>query len=57
MPIGYIDTIQIFNKLLKPAFAFLHLFGYESSVYTDDSLLLDKTLEEYRKMYFLPQPC
>ena len=57
MPIGYIDAIQIFNKMLKPAFAFRHLFGYESSVYTDDSLLLDKTLEEYRKMYFLPQPC
>lgn len=56
MPIGYIDPMQIFNKLLKPAFAFLHLFGYESSVYVDDSLLLDETLEEYLKMYFLPHP-
>ena len=40
MPNGYIDAMRIFNKSLKPVFASLHKFGYESSVYVDDSLLL-----------------
>ena len=46
MPNGYIDTMPIFNKLLKPVFASLHELGYESSVYVDDSLLLAQTFQE-----------
>ena len=47
MPNSYIDAMQVFNKLLKPPFASLHEFGYESSVYVDGSLLLVQTLEEF----------
>lgn len=47
MPIGYIDAMRISNKWLKPAFALLHLFGYGSSVYVDDSFLLDETFEKF----------
>ena len=40
---GYIDAMQIFNKLLKPVFASLLELGYESFVYVDDGLLLAQT--------------
>ena len=46
MPNGYIDAMQIFDKLLKPVFACLHELVYESSVYVDDSLLLTQTFQE-----------
>ena len=38
--------MQVFNILLRPAFAFLHETGYESSVYVDVSLLLAQIFEE-----------
>ena len=38
--------MQVFNILLKPAFAFLHETGYESSVYVNVSLLLVQIFEE-----------
>ena len=38
--------MHIFNKLLKPVFVSLYEFGYESSVYMDDSLLLALKFEE-----------
>ena len=40
---GYIDAMQIFNKLLKPVFASLLELAYESFVYVDDGLLLAQT--------------
>ena len=46
MPNGYIDVMGIFNKLLKPLIASLHELGCESSVYTDDSLLLAQKFQE-----------
>ena len=55
MPKGYIDTMRIFNKLLRPVFVSLHELGYESSVYVDDSLLLAQTSQ---LIMYLPQyPC
>ena len=51
MPNGYIDTIRIVNKLLKPVFASLHELGYETSVYVDDSLLLAQTFQDVLTMY------
>ena len=45
MPNGYIDAMQIFNKLLKPVFGSLHELGYESFAYVDDSLLLVLTFQ------------
>ena len=46
MPNGYINVIQVFNKLLKPPFGSLHKIGYESSVYVDVSLFLGEIFEE-----------
>ena len=43
---GYIDTMRIFNKLLKSVSASLHELGYESFLYVDDSLLLTLTFQE-----------
>ena len=38
--------MQVFNIMLKLAFAFLHETGYESSVYVNVSLLLAQIFEE-----------
>ena len=46
MPNGYVNVIQVFNKLLKPPFASLHKIGCESSVYVDVSLFLGEIFEE-----------
>ena len=42
---GCIETIRIFNKLLKLTFTSLHKLGYESAIYVDDSSLLVNTFE------------
>lgn len=45
-PNGLACCPRLFTKLLKPAFSHLHRFGFLSTCFIDDSLLLGQTKEE-----------
>ena len=56
-PNGYIDAMQIFNKVLKPPFAYLRGQGLSSVVYVDDTLLGGDTFEECQDNVFSTLTC
>lgn len=47
MPNGYIDVMQVFNKVIKPPFTYVRKQGLSSVVDVDDVLLGSDTFEEY----------
>ena len=46
MPNGYVDSMRIFTKIMKPVFAWLRGQGFTSVIYVDDSLLYGFTFEQ-----------
>lgn len=55
MPNGYTDTTPVFNKVLKPQFAYLREHGMSSVVYVDDTLLGGNTFDNvFRIMFPVP---
>ena len=43
---GYVDTMRIFNKILRPPFCWLREQGFASVVYVDDTFLAGETHQE-----------
>ena len=52
MPNGYVDAMRVFNKVLKPPFAYLREQGLFSVVYVGDTLLRGNTFEECQDNVF-----
>ena len=48
MPNGYVDAMRVFNKIMKPPFAYLREQVMPSVVYVDDTLLGGDTFEDVR---------
>ena len=57
MPNGYVDAMRVFNKVLKPPFAYLRVQGLFSVVYVGDTLLRGNTFEEYQRNVFSTLRC
>ena len=52
MPNGYIDVMQVFNKVIKPPFTYVREQGLSSVVDVDDVLLGCDPFEEYQGNVF-----
>ena len=57
MPNGYIDGMQVFNKVLKPPFDYLIEQALSSVVCVDDTLLGRDTFEECQDNVFTTLRC
>ena len=57
IPNGYIDAMRIFNKVLKPLFAYLRKQGLPSVVYVDDTILRGHIFEECQDNVFSTLTC
>ena len=56
-PNGCVDTMRVFNKVIKLPFAYLREQGLSSVVYVDDTLLGGDTFEEYQDNVFSALTC
>ena len=57
MPNWYVDAMWVFNKVLKPPFAYLRQQGLSSVLYGDDKLLGGDTFEECQDNVFSTLTC
>ena len=57
MPKGYVDSMRVFNKVLKPPFAYLREQVLSSVVCVDDTLLKGDAFEECQDNVFSILTC